>query len=431
VSNRLDSEEFDRRGLHFDAGPADDSGDSATPRTGRALISLNEAAQPARRYSALLVSGDNNLAGSLLAHFAAKSRIELRTFAGPLSQLEERTPAIKPPDAVIIDLTGGNPTDVHILERLKRTTLANVSVIAISNPSDQAIVRGLMQAKVDDWFPSGVSPEEVYASCENAIRSHQSGGQDWDAKCISFFPAHGGCGNTALAIQAAFLIGGRKDELSSTCLIDLNFHDGSVADYLDLTPAFEVSEIGNMKRRLDKHLLDVMITRHQSGLAVLAAPRTPGRCADVEEGIVASILGLLSESFDHLIIDLPKTWFPWTDNVLWGSDRIFVVSGFTVPGLRHARGLADTVSSKAGSRAEVSVIVNKFYEPLFGAGLSRNDAATILENRLAGFVPDLGRLVDEAVNQGVPLSELRTGNKFEKSLRKILGGGSRTSKSKQ
>ena len=99
---------------------------------------------------------------------------------------------------------------------------------------------------------------------------------------------------------------------------------------------------------------------------------------DAARSLIASILGLLSEAFDHLIIDLPKKWSPWTDNVIWGSDRIFVVTGFYRPALRHSRFLADAITSKARAPAG-SVIVNKFHEPLMGAGLTKKDAESILE----------------------------------------------------
>jgi pilus assembly protein CpaE len=210
--------------------------------------------------------------------------------------------------------------------------------------------------------------------------------------------------------------------------VDLNFQDGAIADYLDLTPAFQLSELANMPRRLDRQLLDVMLTRHRSGMAVLAAPRVQGKFLEIGADLVAAILGLLSEAFDHLIIDLPGNWYPWTDNVIWGSDRIFVVTGFTVPGLRNSRLLADAIAAKVAGNTGVSVIVNKFHEPLIGAGLSRKDAETILENRLGGFIPGLGRIVDDAINEGRSLSESRAGNKIEKRLREILYGSSRSKK---
>ncbi len=147
-------------------------------------------------------------------------------------------------------------------------------------------------------------------------------------------------------------------------------------------------------------MLDVMLTRHRSGIAVLAAPRVPGRFVDVDGDLIASVLGLLSKSFAHLVIDLPKNWYPWTDNVIWGSDRIFVVSSFTIPALRQARLVADAIAAKTSPEAQVSVLVNKFHEPLMGPGLSRKDAETMLTARLGGFIPDLGGVVNDAINRG-------------------------------
>ncbi len=159
-----------------------------------------------------------------------------------------------------------------------------------------------------------------------------------------------------------------------------------------------------------------MISRHPSGLAVLSTPRMPARYLDVSEGIVASVLGLLSKSFETIVIDLPKIWCPWTDNVIWGSNKIFVVSSFTVPALRQARFVADAMAAKANATAEVSVVINKYYEPMFGGGLLRKDAERVLGVRQCAFVPDLGNAVLEAINRGLPVSEISSGSKLEKRL---------------
>ncbi len=35
--------------------------------------------------------------------------------------------------------------------------------------------------------------------------------------------------------------------MQSVCLVDLNFQDGAVAEYLDLTPAFQLSELSKVR----------------------------------------------------------------------------------------------------------------------------------------------------------------------------------------
>ncbi len=389
------------------------------------------ALRPGRQYGVLLVTPDNDLCERVSTNFAENNRFKLLPMRGRMAELESKLSGIELPDILAVDLTQGSPADIDTLERLKKSHFAKVPVVAISNHLDQRIVRGLMQLKVDDWLPAGCPASEIRGSCENVIRTRLTEAGDGEAKCTAFFPAAGGCGNTTLAIEAAFLIGNRKKELQSTCLADLNFEDGAVADHLDLTPSFQLSELSQNSLRLDRQLLDVMLTRHRSGLAVLAAPRAPGQFVNIGEDLVASILGLLSEAFDHLIIDLPKKWAPWTDNIIWGSDRIFVVTGFTVPALRHSRFLADAISSKAAPKTDVSVIVNKFHEPLMGAGLTKKDAQSILEGRLGGFIPNLSGIADEAINRGMTLSEIRAGNKIGKRLSQVLDGNPRLAAAKK
>jgi pilus assembly protein CpaE len=388
---------------------------------GQSLISMNANETPiVRRYEALLVTEDGDLWERVSAEFAGRSHFNLRAFGGRLSQLEENIGGIKLPALLVADLSRGTGLDLEVLERLRKAHFAKVPVIAISSQQDQQMVRRLLQIRVDDWLPAGCPASEIHSSCEAAIRSRLAEESDGKLKCTTFFPAAGGCGATTLAIEAAFITGNLHKQLATTCLAGLNFQDGAVADYLDLKPAFQLAELSKLSGRLDRQLLDVMLSKHASGLAVLAAPRSAGQLTGLREDLVASILGLLSEAFDHLIIDLPRNWCAWTDNVIWGSDRVFVVTSFTVPALRQARLLADTIASKAERRTGVSVIVNKYYEPLLGAGLTRKDAESILETRLCGFIPDGGRMVDEAINRGQSLSEVRPGNKIAKKLAQIL-----------
>ena len=384
--------------------------------------------KPVQKFDVLFITSDAVLRERLSVSFAGHSRVNVRYMQGRVVEIEKKIAEAELPDCVVVDIGKGDVLDINALERLKKTRFLKVPIVAISSHLHPTIARGLMRAKVDDWLPSDCQPNELQRSCEKVLLGRPAEGTGRHAQCTTLFPANGGCGNTTLAIQTAFLLGARKKNYESVCLVDLNFPDGAVADYLDLVPAFQLSELSKAKRRLDRQMLDVMLTRHRSGVAVLAAPRVPGRFVDVGGELIASVLGLLSEAFSHLVIDLPKNWYPWTDNVIWGSDRIFVVSNFTIPALRQAHLVADAIAAKTAPEAQVSVLVNKFYEPLIGAGLTRKDAETMLTARLGGFIPDLGSVVNDAINRGVTLSEMRAGNKIEKRLAQILDRDDRVAK---
>jgi len=162
------------------------------------------------------------------------------------------------------------------------------------------------------------------------------------------------------------------------------------------------------------------MVRHSSGLALLAAPRVSGQTLDITEGLIASVLGLVSETFDNIVIDMPKTWFPWTDNVLWGSDKVFVVSNFSVPALRHASYVLDTLKTKTSGKSTVSVLVNRFRKKMFSSGLMQRDVEQLIGKGLAGFVRDEPEVVQEAINRGVPLQEINRSNRVAKDLEPLI-----------
>ncbi len=372
-------------------------------------------------FDVLLVTRDVEVKEKIANALKDRNLFKLRTINARAIEFEETAAEAGKPQLLILDLDSANVLDTEALERIKKAHYADIPVIVISSYLDQDTVRTLVQIKVDDWLPKDCPESDVYKSLERVIRTPVATKPESNATCYTFFPVSGGAGCTTLAIQSAFLLGRKDKRLESTCIVDLNFQDGTVADYLDLRPAFNVQDLSTAPGRLDRQLLDVMLSRHPSGLAVLAAPRFPGHYVEISEGLVASVLGLLSRSFKTIVLDLPKSWYPWTDNVIWGSDKVFVVAAFTVPSLRQARFVADAIVSKASTSAQVGVIINKFHEPLFGSGLLRKDAERLLGPRLAGFIPDAGNAVTEAINRGLPVSEVQPGSKLEKRLAEVIG----------
>lgn len=368
----------------------------------------------------LLISEDLELKSVIANGFVEKKHFILKTIKGAVSETENFLNQEALPGVLLLDLKTAGAEDLAALERIKRGAYADIPVIAISSFLDHEIVRRLVQIKVDDWLPKDAPFIDLYRSCERLYRKPAAQKLNKDATCYTFVPASGGAGTTTLAIETAFIVGRSKRQLGSTCLVDLNFQDGCIADYLDIAPSFRIEELASAPGRLDRQLLDVMLSRHVSGLAVLATPRVPGKFINVDEALIGMVLGLLSRSFDNVIIDLPKSWYPWMDNVIWGSNHVYIVTNFTVPALRHARYVLDAILAKAVNDARVSVIVNRHREKLFGGGLKKADAEQLMRDWLAGFIPDCTDIVHEAINRGMPVSEVAKGSKLEKALQRIL-----------
>ena len=242
-----------------------------------------------------------------------------------------------------------------------------------------------------------------------------------EANITTFLPAAGGVGITTLAIETAFLKHmSAKAGRVSTCLVDLNFQNGSCADYLDMEPRLDLSEIESRPERLDRQLMEVMINYHPTGLAVIAAPNRPAEMRSFDEALVTRLLDLAASHFDHVVIDMPRTWFAWTDSVLMGSNQLFVVTEMTVPGLRHAQRLVTSIEERLGRGVRPRVIVNRFEDRSFGPTLKRADVEAALGERFAGTIGNNYRLVREAIDRGVPLEAVKAGNSVSNELRRIV-----------
>jgi pilus assembly protein CpaE len=321
---------------------------------------------------------------------------------------------------IVVDLNAGRADEMQALERLAMRTAGTPPIVVVTQAFDANVARTLIQLKVADFLVKPVTPAELVRSCARATQPAAS--SDTEAEIFTFVPAVGGSGVTTLAIQTAMLLlssGGPRGR-ASACLVDLNLQHGCCADYLDLEPRLDLSEIEPRPDRLDRQLLEVMTTYHSSGLAVIAAPPRPAEMRSFDPDVVTKLLDLVSSHFDYVVIDMPRTWFAWTDDVLLGSNRVLIVSEMTVPSLKNTKHIISAIRTRMPDGPSPQVIINRFEQRMFAPGLKRSDILQALGDHFAGTIPNNYRLVREAIDRGVPLDEVKNGNNVTHELRKLI-----------
>ena len=132
-------------------------------------------------------------------------------------------------------------------------------------------------------------------ACARARAGARTGASTTEAQIYTFLPAAGGVGVTTLAIadRDAAAQGARTGGRPSTCLVDLDFQHGACCDYLDLEPRLDLDEIEPRPERLDRQLLEVMLSHHASGLQVIAAPSRPAEMRAFDLEVVTRLLDLV------------------------------------------------------------------------------------------------------------------------------------------
>jgi len=366
-----------------------------------------------------LISSDTAFAAMAKGAIASGEALEFIVFGRDIKEsgAELRDAGF---DALILDVDATSVADFEQLQKLKRMAGANCAMIVVTSNFTPAAARILIQMRVADFLVKPLQTSELVRAVNNAMKV-QGEQHQVEPQFLAFMPASGGVGTTTLALETAHILNRHGKPLGrTTCVVDLNFQHGSCAEYLDLEPRFDITGIENAPERLDRQLLDVMLSKHASGLSVIAAPNAPSEMRTFKAALVVRLLDLVSAYFDYVVIDLPRIWFPWTETVMLGSNRLFIVSDMTVPSIRHARRLVEAIDEKVGSQVKAKVVVNRMDRRANTTGLNAHDIEDALGESFGGGIPNNYKLVRDAVDRGVPLEEVEPGNNVTKDLARII-----------
>src|ERR1700675_3626523 len=380
---------------------------------------IGRAITPAIQARVVVLTADEALEESVRATFSASTQIGLDVIKGRLADRDDKID-IAGATVVVVDVDAGDEAELQALERLMARIGNWPPAVAITQTFDENVARRLMQMRVADFLVKPVPPVELVRTCARVAKSPASA-DTTEAQIFTFLPAVGGAGVPTLAVQTAMLLlnSGARGK-TATCLVDLDFQHGSCSDYLDIEPRRNLNDVEPRPERLDRQLLEVMLSQHPSGLAVIAAPNRPAEMRSFDPDVVTRLLDLVSSHFDYVVFDMPRTWFSWTDSVLLGSNRLFVVSETTVPGLRHAKQLVDAIRERLGEGPKPQVIINRFVQKFLSPGLRRADIEQGIGDAFLACIPNDYALVREAIDRGVPLEEVKKGNKITLQLKKLI-----------
>jgi pilus assembly protein CpaE len=366
-----------------------------------------------------LVSIDKAFITSTKTAFSSSDSIDLITIEKSVDQIHGELHNSEAA-VVIVDLDATNLNEIESLQAVMKRLSSDIPVIVITEQFNAVTVRVLIQMHVADFLEKPVTTTDLVRSCVRALKAPEDQEENNEANIYAFMPASGGVGSTTMAIQTASILHSDATHGKSTCIVDLNFQHGACAEYLDMEPRFDIAEVENNPDRLDRQLFEVMLSRHKNGIAVLAAPVSPMEMRSFNTDVVIKILDLAAAYFDNVVIDLPRTWFPWTQTVLLGANKLFIVAEKTVPCLRHTQRLLEAVKSAAGKEVSPKVIVNRYAAKSKASGIQRSDIEEVLGEHFAGAVANDYVLVNEAIDRGVLLEEIREDSQVLKDLKAII-----------
>jgi pilus assembly protein CpaE len=244
---------------------------------------------------------------------------------------------------------------------------------------------------------------------------------------LTFLPSAGGVGNSTLAMETAVQLARRKTAKDAkVCLIDLDFQSSHVCDYLDIEPKLKVEEIVDAPDRLDSALLDVFVTRHSSGLDVMAAPRGKFRDRDLNVDleltveVLSALFDLVAQRYAKIVIDLPLARHPWTPPILAATTGILVTGRNTIPGLRQIAETVAAIHEQIEVSAKVRPVVNNCEVGLFGRVSQVGHAARVLGREAEPLFVRHAKGAMDCINVGTPMSIAIPSDRTVKDIRAIV-----------
>jgi pilus assembly protein CpaE len=292
--------------------------------------------------------------------------------------------------------------------------------ILISNEISATDYKRLIQSGGADWVSELAPPQEITdIIARHRARSTETTANGARPLVVTFMPSAGGVGNSTLALETAVqLKKGSAGRQRRVCLVDLDFQASHVCDYLDIEPRLQIQEIASNPERLDHQLFEIFISRHTSGLHVIAAPRGKFESWRLDVSALDKLFGMIAANYDCILIDLPVTWFPWTAHIVTASAGIVVTGLNTIPGLRQIAETLSAVRNTNGFVAEIRVALNRCEYRLLGGVARRQHASSVLPNEQVNFIMN-ATLATEAINRGVPMLAASPGQRINKQIAEL------------
>lgn len=320
----------------------------------------------------------------------------------------------QPPPEIVLRHGGGAILIEHGLPGWDQLLL----LIAVERPSSVVVVlsdhlpahmvRALMKIEACDILPLSSGVSDIGAAFARLGEAREVRPKEpATSLCWAFRGAVGGAGVSTIAIESAFALARRLGP-GKVCLVDLNLADGMTASFLEAVPKLDLKALSAEPERLDNRLLAAWCWEHEDGISIIAAPRDPDADALASEAAILQLLEVTCNTFQVVLVDMPRHMMAWTKPVLAAVDQAIIVSELTVPSLHAAADMCRDVDILRGHQSKARLVLNRMFpKKKFRAGFAVDKAEKAIEREIDITVTSDWDAARTAVNLGKPIADVK------------------------
>ncbi len=184
-------------------------------------------------------------------------------------------------------------------------------------------------------------------------------------------------------------------------MVDLKPGLGEVGLFLGVRPRYSVLDAIDNLHRLDREFLRELVTKHKSGLEILAGSDNFDRPGAADGAVIEELFRLLTKQYQYLLIDAGSQINSCSVAALYAADRIFLVANPDVPSVRNAQRLLERMRELGASGDRVRLLLNRAAEPY---PIPPKQIENALGHPIHYTFPSDYKIVSAALNSGVPLT---------------------------
>lgn len=341
---------------------------------------------------------------------AADGRTRLLAGGDDIEQLHEEIKRLRP-HVVLVTLGAQTEAALRFVERLTAESPHTAVICASRDASPDLILRSLRAGGreflrlplIKDEFRTVL--DRVCEQCSVRVEAPKKQG-----RTVAVFSSKGGCGTSFIATNLAASMG------APTVLVDLNLQAGDLTLFLGVEPKYSIADLVENREQADDAMLRSYLAPHSANLSLLAAPREADAADDIEAEHVFSVIQILRERYDFVVIDPQHTFDSITLAALDQVDEILMVLTLDIPAIRSAQRTLAIFDRLGYPRNKVRIVVNRWSKQI---DLDLRQVERYLGERVTGFITSDYRTAVNSINLGQPLVESDPQSRIAAEIRQI------------
>lgn len=302
---------------------------------------------------------------------------------------------------LVIEVNPALPGSVGRLEQA-RSRYPDLPIIAAVENLDLNKVRTLMRLGIKDVVALPFNADELLPVIIDLSTELTDVSANL-APMVAVVHSSGGIGASTIVSHLAAAITA-QDENARCCIVDLDLQFGEMASLFGASSMNGVVDCLDAGARLDWDIINNALTKVRPRIDLLAAPRDvpPPEAIDADQ--LLSLLGMLRQQYDHVLLDCPSSWSNATLSAACACTGLLLVVDQSVRSIGRASKMIALLDSVGVEPDDVRLVVNRAEKRLFQA-IDVQDVGKTLSRQIGGIIPTVKSGLQEAQIRGVLLSE--------------------------